>query len=282
MPVKMEYKGATVDEAINIACAKLKVSREELNIEIISPGSAGIFGLCKKKAVITAVQKEGCNITSLAKDNDQEEKTKPEAALSNSARDTTSVKIKPADQQKGDRDKLHKVPVEAPSPEIIDEIASLLKQLLHLLGFPAEIKIELNNNRLTARVNGTNNEEIIGREGENIDAMQYLLRKIISHKFPGKILFTLDVGDYRDSRKKDLETRALEMAAKVKETGINQTIPALNPSERRIVHVALQNDTEIRSVSVGDGLFKKIRIYVPGKGRKNPSYRPRKNRDRTS
>lgn len=279
MAVKMEYKGTTVDEAINAACAKLKVAREELDIEIISPGSAGIFGLCKKKAVIAVMQKEGVALAPLAEGGGQEEVVKPST---NSKSLTRGAKTKPADRQKGERERLYKESAAAPTPEVVDEIGGLLKQMLDLLGFASEVDFELNNNRITARVNGADNEAIIGREGENIDAMQYLLRKIISHKYPEKILFTLDVGDYRDSRKKDLETRALATAAKVKETGVSQTIPALNPSERRIVHVALQDDATIRSVSVGDGLFKKIRIYVPGKGRKSSSYRPRKNRDRNA
>jgi len=280
MAVKMEYKGTTVDEAINVACTALKVSREELDIEIISPGSVGIFGLCKKKAVIAVVQKDGSDAPSFAKGDGQAKKSKPAAGLKKAA--ARNTKANHGGRQKIEPGKEVKAQVAAPDQGTIDEISGLLKQMLRLLDFNAEVQTELNNNRLFARINSADNEAIIGREGENIDAMQYLLRKIISHKFPGKILFTLDVGDYRVNRKKDLETRALEMAAKVKETGVSQIISALNPSERRIVHVALHDDTAIRSVSVGEGLFKKIRIYVPGKGRKNPAYRPRKNRDRNT
>ncbi len=57
MSVKMQYKGKDVDEAINIACEKLNVSREQLNIEVVSPGTVGIFGLCRKKAIIEACRK---------------------------------------------------------------------------------------------------------------------------------------------------------------------------------------------------------------------------------
>ena len=58
------------------------------------------------------------------------------------------------------------------------------------------------------------------------------------------------------------------MAEKVKADGKTQVIPALSPSERRVVHMSLQDDKEIRSRSVGDGLFKKILIYKPGQGNK--------------
>jgi spoIIIJ-associated protein len=66
----------------------------------------------------------------------------------------------------------------------------------------------------------------------------------------------------------ELQARAVRLAQEVKETGKTRTIPAINPAERRMVHMALQDDTEIRSRSVGEGLFKKVLIYLPGKGRR--------------
>ena len=66
----------------------------------------------------------------------------------------------------------------------------------------------------------------------------------------------------------ELQERALRLSQEVKETGKTRTIPAINPAERRMVHMALQDDTGIRSRSVGEGLFKKVLIYLPGKGRR--------------
>ena len=66
----------------------------------------------------------------------------------------------------------------------------------------------------------------------------------------------------------ELQERAVRLAQEVKETGKTRTIPAINPAERRMVHMALQDDTDIRSRSVGEGLFKKVLIYLPGKGRR--------------
>jgi spoIIIJ-associated protein len=72
------------------------------------------------------------------------------------------------------------------------------------------------------------------------------------------------VGDFREKRQDELQDLARELAALVKVDGKTQVIPSLNPSERRVVHMALQDDKEIRSRSVGDGLFKKVLIYKPG------------------
>ena len=81
-------------------------------------------------------------------------------------------------------------------------------------------------------------------------------------------MFSLDAGDYRERRRQELEERAVELASEVRESGKTHSIPALNPAERRIVHMTLQDDATIRSRSVGEGHFKKILIYVPGKGKK--------------
>ena len=91
---------------------------------------------------------------------------------------------------------------------------------------------------------------------------------------------TIDVGNYREKRFQELKERAVEYAAKVKEDGKTQVISSLNPSERRVVHVALQDDPDIRSRSVGEGLFKKVLIYKPGKGRKSNNRKRGRSRPR--
>jgi spoIIIJ-associated protein len=268
MVVKTEYKGANIEEAINKACTSLELAREDLDIEVVSAGSAGIFGLLKRKAVISAAPKNGHKIAT-----DTTSTTRPQ---SHANADATAKK--PAMRQQK-RDNSPRDSVSAPPPETISEIGSTLKEMLNLLDYKAEVNLELDDsNRIKAQISCADEAAIIGREGENIDAVQYLLRKIISHKYPQKIFFSIDVGNYRERRKKHLQDLALSVADKVKESGKNQIINALNPAERRIVHVTLQEDTTIRSVSMGDGLFKKIKIFVPGKNRKMPATRPRKNR----
>jgi spoIIIJ-associated protein len=98
---------------------------------------------------------------------------------------------------------------------------------------------------------------------------------MVSACVPDRIMLALDAGGFRERRAGELRERALELAEQVKADGKTQAIPALNPSERRVVHMALQEDKGVRSRSVGDGLFKKVLIYKPGKGRR-PSSRKRR------
>lgn len=292
MATKLEFKGNDIDGAINNACKKLRVPREELDIEIISTGSSGIFGLCKKKAVIRvsrkgkslAVETKQISSTPPKEQNQplpteaeqstdkpageitappfekkkKEKKTRPLAILPKA----TEVKDKIPKQEKKPREQ-----IEPLTPEIIDQIKTDLDHLLKLMDFPSEISIEEENNKARIRISGDYVELLTANDGQALDSLQYLLRKIIGKKFPQKTMFAIDAGNFREHRKDELQELALKLAAEVKETERTRTIPPLNPSERRIVHVALQDDKTIRSRSVGEGLFKKILIYLPGRGR---------------
>jgi spoIIIJ-associated protein len=107
-----------------------------------------------------------------------------------------------------------------------------------------------------------------------LDSLQYILRKVVTRKVPERLRISINVGDFREKRLETLKEKAVELASMVKEDGKTQVLPALNPSERRAIHMILQEDKEIRSRSVGDGLFKKILIYKPGKGNRGGRKRP--------
>jgi len=269
MSAKMEYKGTDVEEAIGNACAALNVPREELDIRIISTGSTGIFGLGRKKAAVqVSLKKEGGHeqrrpaqekktSTPRGKSERPASDRKPSAPRARAEQPADSVE--PAEEVAGD-------PV---SPEEMEAIRADIAKILELMGCPSEISMEQDqNNKVHAKITGEFVEILVGPEGQTLDGLQYVLRKIITRKFPQKVLFALDAGGFRDNRMGELQERALRLAQEVKETGKTRTIPAINPAERRMVHMALQDDTDIRSRSVGEGLFKKVLIYLPGKGRR--------------
>jgi spoIIIJ-associated protein len=117
-------------------------------------------------------------------------------------------------------------------------------------------------------ITGPHEAHIVGSEGRTLDSLQYLLRKMVARHLPDRIMLALNAGDFRERRAEELKIRAVELAELVKADGKTQAIPALNPSERRVVHMVLQEDKGVRSRSVGEGLFKKVLIYKPGKGRR--------------
>ncbi len=133
--------------------------------------------------------------------------------------------------------------------------------------------MKFDDGAVQCHISGEHEDDVIGHDGRTLDNLQYLIRKIASRSLPDKTMIDLDVGDFRERRTEELKEKAVELADLVKKDGKTQAIPALNPSERRVVHVTLQDDKSIRSRSVGDGIFKKVLIFKPGKGRKPGSRR---------
>jgi spoIIIJ-associated protein len=243
MSTKMEYTGKDVTEAIKTACSQLKVPQDQLNIEVQSVGSCGIFGLCRRQAkVLVSLRTEAAPERVVAAGADHRRVIAEEAGTEEEeTRDLTALM---ADV---DRD---------------------LSQMLTLMGMPSQVDVSQEKNKVLVQITGEHSEEIIGQDGQILDNLQYLLRKMINKKHAEKVTISLNAGNYRETRSNDLEELARRLSREVRETGKTRSIPALNPAERRIVHLILQEDTTIRSRSVGDGLFKKILIYLPGKGRK--------------
>lgn len=141
------------------------------------------------------------------------------------------------------------------------------------MGYPSSIEVTAKGISVNCKVGAEYQQQLTGQDGKTLDSLQYLLRKIVARKVPDRLRLSVDVGTYREDRLVELKARAIELAAKVKEDGKTQVIPALSPSERRVIHMSLQDDKEIRSRSVGEGLFKKILIYKPGRSNKNNSRR---------
>lgn len=249
MTERMEYKGKDVDDAINKACAALNVSREQLNIKVDSMGSAGIFGLCRKKASVLVSLKGAGDEKYTEKKSTRPSSHKPE------------------------------IVTEPVSQETLDVIKADLLKLLGLIDCPSNVTVSLDkNNKVLCHIEGEDLETIIGPEGQTLDGLQYILRKMVSKKFSEKIMISLDAGEFRENRMKELQEKALKLAKEVRDTGKTRTISAINPAERRIVHMTLQDDKDIRSRSIGEGLFKKVLIYPPGKGRRRYSKKQRRSK----
>lgn len=298
-----DFYGKEISEVIEQACRDLGASREELDIEVLETGSAGIFGLCKKKAHIRVQRKTevvpteavatvappaepasvevvpqvetGASVTGqpVVEQVDREKPAPPPAARKpgrgKRAEKPELVEEEAEAEVEAEPEEFEEeVALEPPSTENLALIQADLHRLLTLMGLPSEVQVVFEQNTVLCNISGPHEAHIIGPEGRTLDSLQYLLRKMVSRLLPDKVMLALNAGDFRERRAEELKIRAVELAVLVKEDGKTQAIPALNPSERRVVHMALQDDKGVRSRSVGEGLFKKVLIYKPGKGRR--------------
>lgn len=290
-----DFYGTTVTEVIANACKDLSASQDELDIEVLETGSAGIFGLCKKKAHIRASLKRDKTVAKTKSDAVSEsvsQKNDVDSPDSKPVGKSAPLEVKKCSQesngveQKTQRTSSKKQKIspgsgadksvepverELPSDEVLATIKEDITALLAAMTFPSDVSVEVTDGAVSCRITGENEEALIGNDGRTLDSLQYLLRKMMSRRLPDRMMLGLDVGNYRAERAEALKIRATELATQVKEDGKTQAIAALNPSERRVVHLILQEDKEIRSRSVGEGLFKKVLIYKPGKKKKSNS-----------
>jgi len=299
-PDAKDFFGKDVASAIKEACDTLNVAQENLDIEVIETGSTGIFGLIRKKAQIrVTIQSDGDAAELKPKKKPRPAKRKPkqketpqEPVTVITPDDTPEKRVAEPEAEEENNGLSNgresaREPVEL-SSESLDVIRLELEKILDLMTCPSTVNVEMIDGTVHCKVSGEFEDDLTGQDGRTLDSLQYLLRKVVSRKISERVRLTIDVGDYRERRNQELRDKAIDYAALVKQNGKTQVIPSLNPSERRIVHVVLQDDTDIRSRSVGDGLFKKVLIYKPGKGKKNngrkknrPKYRKKSDSDQT-
>ncbi len=289
---KKDFFGKEVAAAIKEACDTLGVPQERLEIEVLETGTTGIFGLIRKKAHIRVQVKEDiqetvADVFEADKFLQPEPGPEPEPekpAAPDQVEPVEEKKAKPGkkaakkpvvvEQDENDDDDEDDLPPDKEtdvelSAESLEIAKTELLTLVELMGFPSTVDVESKGQSVSFTLRGEFEENLIGPDGKVLDSLQYILRKVVSRKVPERMRISINVGDFREKRLEELKVKAIELASQVKEDGKTQVLPALNPSERRSIHMILQEDKEIRSRSVGDGLFKKILIYKPGKGNRS-------------
>jgi len=227
----LEIEGKSIEEAIQAACNQLNVSKEQLEIQVLNSGSTGIFGIVgSKKAKIRATVKEDV----------KEIERLPEPI--------STISSEPAS-----------LPIPLPEMDMVAEAKSVTYDILKLMNLEAELAVEKERETIHIKIEGEEAGGIlIGRRGQTLDALQYLITRILNRKAPEKIKVVLDSGDYRSRRKKYLEDLALKMAEKSKQTGKPVVISPLNAHDRRIIHLILEKDKSLKTVSRGEGYLKKM------------------------
>jgi len=145
--------------------------------------------------------------------------------------------------------------------ESYDEVVrGFLKPILNAMGLEEEIEVVMDGDTLTVKLSADNIGILIGRRGETLDALQYLLGLVVNKNSDKFIRVTLDVGNYREKREETLVKLAKRLADKVSKTRKNMTLEPMNPYERRIIHATLQNYKSVETYSIGDEPNRKVVI----------------------
>ena len=173
------------------------------------------------------------------------------------------------------------VEVKELAPEVLEEkggaAAAYIKEILTALGYPqTEVTYTQKDGMIVLQLSGDNMGVVVGKRGDNLDAMQYLASLIANRSEGSYVRVVLDVDDYRSKREASLRAYARKTAIQAVRNQRSITLEAMNPYERRIVHSTVQTVTGATSKSIGTEPNRRVVISPEGGGKR---YNDRNGRD---
>ena len=275
------YVAGTVDEAIKNGLTDLGLKEEDVKIEVLEGGSAGIFGLFKKEARVKlspldsefkkedkpkVEEKEVKEVKTEVKEEVKEQKQEEKVVVKEEKE--TPVDEKTTEVKEETVVEKEEVKEQRPKREdyIVknqDKIVSYLQNIVIAMGYPdATVEFSEDGNRhFTLNIKTEENTSlIIGKRGSTLNSLQFLVnnyaKKFSSHFFRIEV----DCDDYRESRKKTLEELALNLAKKSKKTGRPVELEPMTSVERKIIHNALTGIKNVETESRGDEPYRYLVI----------------------
>ncbi len=140
-----------------------------------------------------------------------------------------------------------------------------LGEMLEAMEIPCVIETRQEDNTLFIEIKGDDMGILIGRRGQTLDSLQYLVSLVVNRNGGHYIRVILDTENYRDKRQKTLEALADKMASKAVRYGRKMSLEPMNPSERRIIHARLQKDDRVFTFSEGDEPYRHVVIQLKEK-----------------
>jgi len=228
----VEAEGDSIDAAIDAALKMLDAARDRVEIEILSSGARGLFGLGGRKARVRACLRPPLG-ADLAADmrRDQETAAQPPAAAA-------------------------------------DHACEVLQAITSRLGVSASVRILPADDHIVLELTGDSSGILIGRRGQMLDAMEYVVNRIVGRDEGDAARIVVDSQNYRARRRDALEDLARRMADQAKKKRKAVTLNPMSPRDRRIVHLLLKEDPSLTTKSSGTGYFRKL-VIIPTDARRS-------------
>jgi spoIIIJ-associated protein len=245
-----EFVGKTVEYAIEAACKYFKAGPDDLEINILTRGFTGIFGLGGRKAKIQAVLKK--SRPQVTEEKSEEESGQAEAVADHGI-------LEPPEPE---GNMIESGGMEAPEDQ--DKYISLAREiaedLLNKAGLAGQVVIKIGEEGPYLDISGEDLSLIIGKEGQNLNALEYIVNRILRHRVKSHAGIRLEAQSYREKREKSISLLAHRTAKKAQKTGRPFTLQPLGAIERRLVHLTLKDVKGIRTHSIGEGIMRKVVI----------------------
>ena len=289
----IQFSAKTKNEAITKACLELGTSSDQLDIQVISEGSSGFFGIGSKPAVIKVrkkVKEEEFDILKeLAKEEKKEkkapvkeEKKEPKKEIKKETKPVKEPKKGTVTKTQTENKEEKPVAKEAqPKPEPRKPVVRTEEQVQQMkqdaekfltgvfgaMELPVEITMNYDKTADCLEIDfaGEDMGILIGKRGQTLDSLQYLTSLVVNKEQQDYVRVKVDTENYRSRRKDTLENLAKNIAFKVRKTRKPVVLEPMNPYERRIIHSALQGNKYVETYSEGNEPYRHVVVVYKGK-----------------
>ncbi|MBQ1188228.1 MAG: protein jag [Peptococcaceae bacterium] len=295
-----EYTAKSVEEALEKALNEMMLTREDIHYEIVQQPSKGFLGFGQKDAVVRVSKKdaaetkvEAVEVKAVKTEEKAEVKAEipvqePTPVVEVVVDDTEEQEVEVSFEEAFDTDideeteELDVAVAKADKKELYEAAEAkgraFLAKIFDEMKLDVVIDVKENGGYLVFDLQGENLGILIGRRGDTLDSLQFLLNLVINDKNNAKVKGIIDIENYRAKREETLIGLGHKLAAKARKTGQKVVLEPMNPQERRIIHMALQNDKRVTTYSEGEEPYRKV-VIEPVAGAEKPYYKKNYNKN---
>lgn len=253
----------TIEAAVAEGLEKLGISREEAVVHVVEQPSSGLFGLIHKKMAVVDISAPDEEIPEETPvDAPKEAKAEePAEEPTEEVKEETPAEEKaeaPAEEKKAEREEPAFDPEE--QKKVAEEAKTFLTGVFAGMHLAVTMECRMTEERIMINLVGDGLGILIGKHGQTLDALQYLTNLAAGKSFRHHYFILLDVENYRERRQDTLEALARRLAGKVKRTGEEVRLEPMAAGERRIIHLALQDDHAVSTDSEGEAPYRYVVI----------------------
>lgn len=265
----VETEGDSIDAAIAAALEQLGATRDRVEVEILQNAVRGLFGFGGKKAKVRATLRR-----PITDEPHPEEAQPPEPEEARSTPQEKKPAAARAEKKPARRPERKPAapPQEKPSPQptapatrefsdaAVQRAHDALQRIIELMDVQAQVSAKKEDEHIVLELDGDSSGVLIGRKGQMLDALEYVIARIVGRDEGTRVPVLVDSQSYRTRRMEALEGLAQRMGAEAKRKRSPVTLNAMSPRDRRIVHMILQRDRSVTTRSSGKGYYRKLVI----------------------
>jgi spoIIIJ-associated protein len=257
MSREREFEGKNLEEALSEASERLGIPEPELDYQILEQGRRGLMGLGAKNVRILVMPPVSAD--EPAAEGRRRESRRPPRKSGRGRGRRSGRQSNRQGRRQGRRQKARKPA--GPLTPAGEDLQATVQKMLDLMGLDIKAVAEMADAGIGLHLDGADRKLLTQKDGEMINALQFLLNRMAHRAWPDAGRIHLSTNGERKQRDEELVELAREVAQQVSSTGQSKRLHPMNAYERRLVHIAVREFTELGSRSEGNGYMKRVKIY---------------------